>query len=66
MACTYRPEWCCRVKEKVRERKATLLKMTILLEEEREKEEISGAADCAQREQILQVNVALKERKSVS
>lgn len=56
-----------RVKKRVRERKATVLKMTILLEEEREKEEISGAADCAQREQTLEVNVVLiKERKSKS
>jgi len=52
MACTNRPEWCCRVKKRVRERRATLLKMTALLEAKREKEEISAAADCAQRTHI--------------
>lgn len=68
-ACTHTPGWCCRGErrgETERERITTLLKMTAPARTE-EKRDISGLADCAQREQMLEVNGALvKERKSKS
>lgn len=64
-ACTHTPGWCCRG-ENLRERITTLLKMTAPARTE-EKGDISGPADCAQREQMLEVNGALvKGRKSKS